>query len=150
MDDMEFMAEAYKEAEAARDRGECPVGAVLVHDGKIIARGGNEELEHSDATAHAEILVMRRAGKILGRHMLPDCTVYTTLWPCPLCDAAMLQAQIPRVVSGATPFAWSAETRFNKKNLTREGPLMQEDCRAIFIQWLRDNDRHEILEREGL
>jgi tRNA(adenine34) deaminase len=150
MNDKEFMIEAFKEAVAAYERGECPVGAVLVKDGQIISRAGNEELARCDPTAHAEILCLRRAGKILKRHVFHDCTIYTTLWPCPMCDKALLQARVPRVVSGAQTFKWVAETRFNKDNLHREGPIMNEECRSIFIDWLKKNERYEILDREGI
>ena len=150
MDDKDFMNEAFKEALNAYKRGEAPVGAVFVKDGEIISRAGNEEIGQCDPTAHAEILCLRRAGQTLNRHIFPDCTMYTTLWPCPMCDNAMLQAQVPRVVSGAQTFVWVAETRFNKSNLVREGPIMEEECRSIFIEWLKKNERFEILEREGL
>jgi len=150
MNDNQYMVEAFKEAFAAYERGECPVGAVFVKDNQIISRAGNEELAQCDPTAHAEILCLRRAGKALNRHLFPDCTMYTTLFPCPMCDNAMLQAQVPRVVSGARTFAWIAETRFNEGNLLREGPVMEKECRSIFIEWLIKNKRHEILEREGL
>ena len=150
MTDKQFMEEAFKEAKAAEVRGECPIGAVLVHNGQIIGRAGNEELKEKDPTAHAEILAMRRAGKKLGRHTFQDCTVYTTLWPCPMCTNAMLQARVPRVVSGAQTFAWVKETRFNPNNIQCEGPIMNDECRSLFIQWCRTNKRYEILEREGL
>ncbi|OVE78073.1 hypothetical protein BVX98_01435 [bacterium F11] len=149
MNDLDYMAEAFKEAEAAQKRGECPVGAVLVQDNKIIARAGNREKELCDPTAHAEILAIREAGKILNRHIFPDCTVYTTLWPCPLCDAAMLQAQVPCVVSGARSFKWVPEVRFAKTNLTRLGPIMEKECREIFIQWAKENGREEILAEDA-
>lgn len=148
MNDQFFMEEAFKEAQAAADRGECPIGAVLVRDGQIIARAGNEEIAQKDPTAHAEILAMRRAGKIMGRHTFSDCVIYTTLWPCPMCENAMLQAQVPRVVSGARSFQWIYETRFNKRNIVLEGPIMNDACRNIFIAWAEKN-RPQILEREN-
>lgn len=150
MDDRGFMEEAFAEARAAYERGECPVGAVVVREGEIIARAGNRERELSDATAHAEILAMRAAGQALGRHKLRDCVVYTTLWPCPMCQNAMLQAEIPQVVCGARSFAWITENRFDPGRLERVGPIMNEECRGIFIAWLREQGRFEILEREGL
>jgi len=148
MDDADFMKEAFKEAQKAYSNGECPVGAVIVRNGTILARAGNQELELKDPTAHAEVIALRKAGQILGRHKFPDCTMYTTLWPCPMCDNAMLQAELPRVVSGARTFKWIAENRFNPHNLTRGGPIMEEECRDIFIRWLIENGRREILERE--
>lgn len=150
MNDVEYMMEALKEAVAAYERGETPVGAVFVKDEKIISRAGNEEHAKYDPTAHAEILCLRRAGSILNRHIFPDCTMYTTLWPCPMCDNAMLQAQVPRVASGARTFSWITDIRFNKGNMLREGPIMEEECRSIFVEWIKKNNRYEILEYDGL
>lgn len=148
MDDQKFMKEAYKEALAAEKRGECPVGAVLVKNGTIIARAGNEELAAKDPTAHAEMLCLRRAGKHLGTHVFDECTMYTTLWPCPMCQGAMLQAQIPRVVSGAQALRWVFEVRFNPANLELVGPIMEHECRKLFTDWAKRCGRLEILERE--
>ncbi len=144
------MTEAFKEAVAAGERGECPVGAVLVKDGRIIARAGNEELAAKDPTAHAEIICLRRAGQNLGTHFFPNCIMYTTLWPCPMCEGAMLQAQVPKVISGCRTFKWILENRFDKKNLEKVGPIMEEQCRNLFLEWARRNDRTEILEKEVL
>ncbi len=148
MDDKYFIGEAYKEAIAAQARGECPVGAVLVQNNTIIVRAGNEELALSDPTAHAEMLCLRRAGALLQRHIFADCTMYTTLWPCPMCESAMLQAQIPKVVSGARTFSWIINTRFNKSNIIKSGPVMEKACRELFIDWAKKNSRFEILEEE--
>lgn len=147
MSDQKFMTEAYGEAIAAGERGECPVGAVLVKDGVIIARAGNEELARKDPTAHAEILCLRRAGEVLGRHFFPDCTMYSTLWPCPMCEGAMLQAQVPKVVSGCRTFKWIMENRFDRSNLMKVGPVMEKKCRSLFLKWAKAN-RKEILEQE--
>ena len=148
MNDQTFMKEAYKEAQAAGKRGECPVGAVLVKDGKIVARAGNEELAAKDPTAHAEMLCLRRAGEHLGTHIFDQCTMYTTLWPCPMCQGAMLQAQIPRVVAGAQALRWVFEVRFDSNNLEMVGPIMEQECRKLFTDWAKRCGRLEILERE--
>jgi tRNA(adenine34) deaminase len=150
MDQDQAMLEALAEAELAFERGECPVGAVLVQDGVIIARAGNEELGTSDPTAHAEILVLRRAGAALGTHTFPDCTVYTTLWPCPMCENALLRAKVPSVVCGARSFQYIYENTFDPKKLIRIGPTMEEQCRAIFVRWIRETGRDVILEHEAL
>ena len=149
MTEHRFMEEALREAWAAGKRGECPVGAVLVRDGKIVARAGNEEIAAKDPTAHAEMLCLRRAGTEIGSHVFTECTMYTTLWPCPMCQGAMLQAQVPRVVVGATSFTWITEVRFAKENLVIEGPVSQESCRRLFIDWARRCNRLEILDYEG-
>jgi tRNA(adenine34) deaminase len=150
MTEQDFMEEAYREAVAAGGRGECPVGAVLVKDGKIVARAGNQELEKKDPTAHAEMLCLRRAGQYLGTHVLSGCIMYTTLWPCPMCQGAMLQAQVARVVSGSTTFRWIMEVRFNQANLEKIGPVREAECRALFIDWAAKNGRLEILEMEEI
>lgn len=97
-----FMDLALAEARAAAARGEVPVGAVLVRGGEILAADGNRTLELSDPTAHAEILVMRRAAAALGSQRLPDCDLYVTLEPCPMCAAAISFARIRRLYFGAS------------------------------------------------
>jgi tRNA(adenine34) deaminase len=149
MDDLGFMEEALKEAEAAEARGECPVGAVMVQDGQIIARSGNRVVELKDATAHAEILVLREAGKLLGVWNFPDCTLYSSLEPCPMCENAMLQAEIPRVVYGGARFSRAIEKRFRRANIQREGPVM-EPCRIPVAAWLRRIGRSDALNGETL
>lgn len=96
-----YMDLAFKEAQSAADRGEVPVGAVLVKDNQIIARDGNRTLELNDPTAHAEILTIRAAGAILGSQRLTGCDLYVTLEPCPMCAAAISFARINRLYYGA-------------------------------------------------
>lgn len=96
-----FMEEALVEARAAAARGEVPIGAVLVHEGRILARAGNRTIELNDPTAHAEILVIRQACETLGSQRLPDCDLYVTLEPCPMCAAAISFARIRRLYYGA-------------------------------------------------
>lgn len=121
MDDTTLMREALLEAQAAYDRGECAVGAVLVRDGRVVARVGNRETELHDPTAHAEVLVLRDAGRLLGRHTFPDCTVYTTLWPCPMCENAMFRAKVREVVCGARSFRYIYEVAFDPSACRRSG-----------------------------
>lgn len=83
-------------------RGEVPVGAVLVHDGEIIAADGNRTLELKDPTAHAEMLVIRKAATKLGNERLYDCDLYVTLEPCPMCAGAISFARIRRLYFGAS------------------------------------------------
>lgn len=96
-----YMDLAFKEAQSAADRGEVPVGAVLVKDNQIIARDSNRTLELNDPTAHAEILTIRGAGAILGSQRLTGCDLYVTLEPCPMCAAAISFARINRLYYGA-------------------------------------------------
>ena len=96
------MSDALREAEAAADRGEVPVGAVVVRDGKIIAAAGNEVLMRKDPTAHAEMLAIRAACDALGSERLIGCDLYVTLEPCPMCASAISQARIARLYYGAS------------------------------------------------
>jgi cytidine deaminase len=92
---------ALAQATAAAERGEVPVGAVVVRQGDVIAAAGNETRERSDPTAHAEILVIREACKMLGVERLTGCDLYVTLEPCPMCAAAISNARISRLYYGA-------------------------------------------------
>ncbi len=98
---MDFMRHALEEARLAAAEGEIPVGAVLVKDGKIIARAHNRRENDHDPTAHAEMLCMREAARILGDWRLRGCTLYVTLEPCPMCAGAMVMSQLGRCVYGA-------------------------------------------------
>lgn len=95
------MQAALGEARAAADAGEVPIGAVVVHDGAIIARGQNRVLHDVDPTAHAEIVAMRAAAMALGNYRLNGCTLYVTLEPCAMCAGAMIHARIDRLVFAA-------------------------------------------------
>jgi tRNA(adenine34) deaminase len=95
------MRRALRLARAAGARGEVPVGAVAVRDGTVIASAGNAVERRGDATAHAEMLVLRRVARIVGGWRLDGVTVYATLEPCPMCAGAMVQARIPRCVYAA-------------------------------------------------
>ena len=95
------MREALELARKAAAEGEVPVGAVLVQDGRIVARGHNHPVGSHDATAHAEVAALRAAGEALGNYRLPGCELYVTLEPCAMCVGAMLHARLSRVVFGA-------------------------------------------------
>ena len=95
-----YMTEALFEARRALEEDEVPVGAVIVKDGKIIARGHNRRMQNCDPTAHAEIEAIREACRALGTWRLDGCTLYVTLEPCPMCAGAIVQARIPKVVFG--------------------------------------------------
>ena len=99
--DAGFMGEALAEAEAASRLGEVPIGAIVVVDGRVIARGHNRRETRRDPTAHAEADVLRRAARVLGGWRLAGCTLYVTLEPCVMCAGAMVQARLPRLVYGA-------------------------------------------------
>ena len=97
-----FMRMALAEAEAARARGDVPVGAVVVLDGEVIGRGHNLREVEQDPTAHAEMIALREAASHLGSWRLEGCTVYVTLEPCPMCSGAMVLSRIERCVYGAS------------------------------------------------
>ena len=96
-----WMDAALAHARAAGARGEVPVGAVVVHSGRVIGRGGNAPIAHSDPTAHAEIAALREAGAALGNYRLVDCALYVTLEPCAMCAGAIFHARLARLVFGA-------------------------------------------------
>jgi tRNA(adenine34) deaminase len=106
MDDLTYLQAAIDEARAAELSGEVPIGAVIVHQGEIIARGQNRVLRDHDPTAHAEIIALRAAGRALENYRLLNkddegCTLYVTLEPCAMCAGAILHARISRLVYAA-------------------------------------------------
>lgn len=101
-DDTHWMREALKEAQKAADKGEIPVGAVVVSGNRIIGRGHNLTEQLNDVTAHAEMQAITAAANHLGGKYLTDCTLYVTLEPCVMCAGALFWSQVSRVVVGAT------------------------------------------------
>jgi tRNA(Arg) A34 adenosine deaminase TadA len=99
--DLLYLREAITEATDAEANGEVPVGAVVVHEDKIIGRGQNRVLRDSDPTAHAEVVALREAGRHLRNYRLEDCTLYVTLEPCAMCAGAILHARVARLVYAA-------------------------------------------------
>jgi tRNA(adenine34) deaminase len=102
------MLRALELAEEARIAGEVPVGAVVVDDGREIGAGFNRPISAADPSAHAEIVALRAAAKVLGNYRLPGTTLYVTLEPCPMCAGAIVQARLARVVYGAADDRWGA------------------------------------------
>ncbi len=96
-----WMEEALRAAQRALEAGEVPVGAIVVCDGKIVARGWNRNITDNDPTAHAEIVALRQAGTIIGNHRLENCDLFATIEPCSMCAGAMVHARIKRLVYGA-------------------------------------------------
>ena len=137
--DEHWMREAIALAHAAQARGEVPVGAVVVSDGRIVGRGGNAPVSANDSTAHAEIAALREAGQSLGNYRLPGCELYVTLEPCAMCAGAIMHARIRRVVFGASdPKSGAcgsvvdlfAEPRLNHHTRVDRGVAAQE-CGAL-------------------
>jgi tRNA(adenine34) deaminase len=137
--DIQFMQEALTEARAAATAGEVPVGAVLVQDGRILARSGNRTIRDCDPTAHAEIVILRQAARLLGNYRLADTTLYVTIEPCSMCAGAIIQARAPRLVYGADDpkggavrscFEILSHPRLNHKVEVTSG-VLAADCAAI-------------------
>ena len=100
--DEEWMRRALAQARAALEHGDVPIGAVVVHEGRVIGSGHNERERLQDPTAHAEVLALREAAAALGSWRVLDSTLYVTLEPCAMCAGAIVLSRIPRVVYGTT------------------------------------------------
>ena len=144
--DESFMKQAVKQAKKAYDKLETPIGCVIVHEDKIIARGYNKRNMKKNTLAHAEILAINKASKVLGDWRLEDCTMYVTLEPCPMCAGAIVQARIPRVVIGSmNPKAGRAGSVLNL--LQQDGlnhqvevtkGVLAEECSGLMTSFFRE------------
>jgi tRNA(adenine34) deaminase len=124
--DREAMEAALEEARKAADAGDVPIGAVVAHEGAIIARGQNSVIRTSDPTAHAEIVALRQAAVHLENYRLNDCTLYVTLEPCAMCAGAMIHARLDRLVfAAADPKAGAAGSVLTVINHARLNHQMQ-------------------------
>jgi tRNA(adenine34) deaminase len=135
----QWMRRALEQARLAFDSGEVPVGAVIVHDDRIIGEGHNQREALRDPTAHAEMIAITQAAEALGSWRLLDCTLYVTLEPCPMCAGAIVQARVPTVVYGATDpkagachtlFTIASDIRLNHQAVVIGG-VLQEKSRAL-------------------
>jgi len=136
MTDEYFMQQALKEARKAYDEGEVPVGAVVVVNEKIIARGYNQVEKLNDATAHAEIIALTSAFNFLGSKYLPDATLYVTVEPCLMCSGAMYWSKLARIVWGADDekngyrHTTGANQPFHPKTMIEKG-ILKEECAQL-------------------
>lgn len=143
--DTTFMGLAIEEARLAAQKGDVPVGAVIVCNGEIVARAHNTKEANNHATGHAEINAINQACQRLNRWRLTDCTLYVTLEPCPMCTGAILSARIPRVVvgakdavAGAMESVWALQ-----KNPGAMGTCdvafgcMESDCRSLLQDFFK-------------
>ncbi len=144
-----FMAAALQQAQAAAAAEEVPVGAVIVHQGRIIAAAHNQRETLHDPTAHAEMIAITQAAEALGSWRLEGCTLYATLEPCPMCAGAILQARVPTVVYGATDpkagaveslFQMLGDVRLNHRCDTVSGVLAQQ-CGTILSEFFQQQRR---------
>ncbi len=138
--DHEAMQAALAEARLASEAGEVPIGAVVVHQGKIIGRGQNSLLRNLDPTAHAEIIAMRDAAKAIGNYRLLGCTLYVTLEPCAMCAGAMIHARLDRIVyAAADPKAGACGSvlavlnhpQLNHQMLVEQGIAIEESAEML-------------------
>lgn len=144
------MTRALKCAQKALSEGEVPIGAVVVLDGKVISRGHNRRTKRQIATAHAEIEAIEKACKKLKSWRIPECELYVTLEPCPMCLGAMLNARIKKVYFGAYEAKGRSMTNeLANSNLLNhkievEGGVMEEECSAIlssFFSNMREKNK---------
>ncbi|HEY8418845.1 MAG TPA: tRNA adenosine(34) deaminase TadA [Clostridia bacterium] len=149
MTDEAFMRLALKEAQKALKTKDVPVGAVIVKDGKVIAKAHNEREKLNDATAHAEIVAIRRANKKLKSWYLDGCVLYVTMEPCVMCAGAIINSRIEKVIYGAQDFRFGCcgtlynlpeDTRFNHRAQVFGGVLAEECAKLLtdFFKKLRD------------
>lgn len=145
MDDQAHLREAIAEAQLAEQAGEVPVGAVVVREGEIIARGRNRVIVDSDPTAHAEVVALRAAGRALGNYRLQGCDLYTTLEPCAMCAGAILHARIRRLIYAAPdPKAGACGSVLSVLNhpalnhrVEVTAGLLADDCGALLSSFFR-------------
>lgn len=141
--DTDFMRLALEQARQAGGRGEVPVGAVLVKDGRVVAAGGNQPIAAHDPSAHAEIVALRAAGQALGNYRLDDTVLYVTLEPCLMCASAIVHARVRRVVFGAfDPKAGAAGgiiDAFALKGLNHRvdvfGGVLENECASLLSEF---------------
>lgn len=146
------MVSALKCAKKAFDEGEVPIGAVVVLDGKVIARGHNRRTGRQIATAHAEVEAIEKACKKLRSWRIPECELYVTLEPCPMCMGAALNARIKKIYFGAYEDKGRsltkeiAEANLLNHKIEVEGGIMQEECKKIlsdFFSSMREREKRK-------
>jgi tRNA(adenine34) deaminase len=146
-----FMQAALAEAKKAYDKDEVPVGCVIAQDGRIVARAHNTREKTQDATAHAEILCIRKACKKLGTFRLYGCVLYVTLEPCPMCAGAAINARLSGIVYGAsdpkagacgTLYNLTEDKRFNHR-LTARGGVLAGECAALLSRFFSAKRKDE-------
>ena len=137
---IEYMKEALKEANKALEKDEVPIGAVIVCNGRVIARAHNLTEMLNDPTAHAEMQAITMATSYMGGKYLKDCTLYVTVEPCPMCAAALGWAQISKVVYGASDakrgYSLFSPNLLHPKTVVEKG-VMAEECGRIVTEFFR-------------
>lgn len=146
MDDQYYMEQALALAEQAKQAGEVPVGALIVLDNEIIARGYNSPIGSHDPSAHAEIVALRKAAALIGNYRLLNTTLYVTLEPCLMCSGAMVHARIKRLVFGATDMragavvsqVQSLDHTFLNHKVEYAGGVLKESCGKLLSDFFRE------------
>ena len=140
-EDINYMKQALAEAKAAQADGEVPIGAVIVCNGRIIARGHNMTERLNDSTAHAEMIAITAATEALGGKYLQDCTLYVTVEPCPMCAAATAWAQLGRLVYGAADprrgYTLFSPSLLHPKTQVSSG-ILEEECGAPVKEFFKN------------
>lgn len=138
--DERMMREALAEARAARDEDEVPIGAVVVHNGRIISRGHNMTERLGDPTAHAEMIAITSACEAMGGKHLNECTLYVTVEPCPMCAAALAWAQLGSLVYGASDpkrgYSLFSPSLLHPKTRISHG-ILEEECSSIVSDYFK-------------
>lgn len=134
------MREALAEARAARDEDEVPIGAVVVHNGRIISRGHNMTERLGDPTAHAEMIAITSACEAMGGKHLNECTLYVTVEPCPMCAAALAWAQLGSLVYGTSDpkrgYSLFSPSLLHPKTRISHG-ILEEECSSIVSDYFK-------------
>ena len=151
MTDTQWMRYALNRAIEAGERGEVPVGAIVVIDGELIAEGFNQPIATNDPTAHAEIVAMRRAAAQLGNYRLTRASVYVTIEPCQMCVGAMVHARIARLIYGAPePKAGAIESAMQahehpslNHRIEVTGGVLAEESRELMQAFFRERRRDD-------
>ena len=156
-EDEKYMREAVRQAKKAYALGEVPIGCVIVHDKKIIGRGYNRRNTDKSTLSHAELIAIRKAGKVIGDWRLEECTLYVTLEPCQMCAGALVQARIPRVVMACmNPKAGCAGSilnildmpQFNHQVESVRG-VMEDECAQMLRDFFKELRIRNKAEREA-
>ena len=140
-EDSKYMAEALREAKAALEEGEIPIGAVVICRGRIIGKGHNMTERLHDATAHAEMIAITAATEAMGGKYLSDCTLYVTVEPCPMCAGALNWSQIGRIVYGAIDpkrgYSLFSPSLLHPKTHVSAG-VLAEECAELITGFFKD------------
>lgn len=140
-EDIRYMRDALREAQAALEEGEVPIGAVVVCKGRIIARGHNLTETLNDVTAHAEMQAVTAAASWLGGKYLNDCTLYVTVEPCPMCAAALNWAQVGRIVYGAADprrgYSLFTPPLLHPRTQVTAG-ILSDECSALMKEFFKE------------